>query len=180
MKKWLLVLIAVVIASGGAAFLLKGYQEKWTLETGRGTEMVLSLKGTSATTQSSMLQIRCDGHNAEVRLYIPIRIMPPAGMAAGPATLEVSEEFRDRDRKIVAGDSRAGEQFNWIVAEGGAYASRTGSATFIERIAGHDWLYLHSLGFSSDRLATSTIMFPLKGLADHKARVAAACRGARQ
>jgi hypothetical protein len=176
MKKWLLVVVAVVIASGGAALFLKGHQERWTLETGRGTELVLSLKGTSGATQPSTLQVRCDGHNAEVRLYVPIRTMPPAGMATGPATLEVSEEFRDRDRKIVAGDTRAGEPVRWIVDEGGTYASRTGAAAFIDRIAGQEWLYLHSLGFSGDRLATSTIMFPVKGLADYKARVAAACR----
>ncbi|MBI3434498.1 MAG: hypothetical protein HY056_05395 [Proteobacteria bacterium] len=177
MKKWLLIVVALAIAGSGAALVLKGYRDGWIRESGGEADLVLSLNGVSATTRPTTLQIRCKGGASEIRLYIPIRIMPPAGRGGGPVTLDVSEEFRDRDRKIVATDADSAAPSSWTVAEAGTYASRTGAAAFIDRLASQNWLYLYSLGMSGNRLASSTIMFPVRGLADHRVAIDSNCVG---
>ena len=175
MKRWLLGVIAALIVSIGAGFFVPNFQKHWILEVGNGSELVLSEEATSHGGPPATLQIRCDGGKSEVRLYIPLRRTPPAGLTAGPEKVNVSEEFQDQKTGVAVVDAGTNEPFDWIVAHSGTFASRTNPSAFIGRMAIHHWLYLRLLGFTGGKFSESVIMFPVKGLGEYKARIEAAC-----
>ena len=66
-KKLYLAFVALVLIGIGVSVLLPKVHEKWTLQPGKGNELILSLKGESANVQSPRLEIRCDAGKSEVR-----------------------------------------------------------------------------------------------------------------
>ena len=177
MKKWGLIVVvaAFAIAIAGVTGLLPERQPRWTVETVPGTDLILSMDGSSRSTGPTKLQIRCNAGTAQLRLYVPVRVMPPAGQPTGQIIVDLREEFHDKDRKLVAGGSQERRVTPWVLASDGGYAVRPESATFINQLTGQTWLFVRAVGFRGDDLASSTIEFPLTDLANHKTRIASSC-----
>ena len=168
MKTRTIIVIAAIAVSLAAGLLLKS-SSAWKEDRQAGAPLVLFTDGTSHTGASGKLEIRCDGAKMQVRLYVPIRALPPAGGAAGTPTLSVTEEWHDAKDTVSDGG-----QPEWVAA--GAYATRTDAAAFIKRVKNSDWLYLHSLAFEDGgNLTSSLIMFPVRGLESYSAKMAQAC-----
>ncbi len=175
MKKQYLAYAALVLIGVGAAFLLPKAHEKWTLEPGKDNELILSLKGKSANVESPRLEIRCDAEKSEVRLYMPIGIKPAVGgPAQGAATMGLTEEYQDENRKPVpAAEKTYGN--TWSADESQTFASKLEPLLFIQRIMGQDWLALRGAAFG-DTPTGFAIDFPVMGLTDYRDKITSSCR----
>ena len=169
-----LVYVALVLIGVAVAVLLPKVHEKWILAPSKGSELILSLNGESANIQSPRLEIRCDGGKGEVRLYMPIGVRPAVGgPAQGAATMGLTEEFEDENRKpILADDKTYGNV--WSADEGQTFASKLEPLVFIQRIMGRDWLTLRGAALS-DKPTGFAIDFPVMGLTDYRERIASSC-----
>lgn len=165
MKKQYLAVGVLVLIGVGVSVLLPKAHEKWTLESSRGNELILSLRGESTDVQSPRLEIRCDARKSEVRLYMPIGIRPAVGgPAQGAATIGLSEEYQDEYRKPIPADDETYGNV-WSADESQTFASKLEPLHFIRRIMGEDWLTLRGATFS-DTPTGFAIDFPVMGLTD--------------
>jgi hypothetical protein len=149
-KKQFIAYAVLVLIGVGAAVLLPKAHEKWTLAPASGGDLILSLKGESANFQSPRLEIRCDAGKSEVRLYMPIGVTPAVGgPAQGPATMGLTEEFQDENRKPVPA---SGQTYGntWSADESQTFATKLEPLLFIQRIMGRDWLDRLRDRFSGD------------------------------
>ena len=175
MKKQYLVYGALVLAGVGVSVLLPKAHEKWTLEPSRGNELILSLKGKSASVQSPRLEIRCDARKSEVRLYMPIGVRPAVGgPAQGAATMSLTEEYQDENRKPIPTDDKTYGN-TWSADQSQTFASKLEPLLFVQRIMGQDWLTLRGAAFS-DTPTGFAIDFPVMGLTDYRDKIASSCR----
>ena len=168
MKTRTLIAGGAIIASVAAAFFFKG-GPAWREEPGEG--LVLSSQGTSHDGASGKLEIRCAGGKTEVRLYIPMHALPPAGQSSGPPTLDLNEEFRDAKGNVLGGEGQAHE---WVAA-GQDYATRPDGDNFVSSLAGKELLYLRGVAFAGEGLTSSLLIFPIRGLDSYRAKMSEAC-----
>jgi hypothetical protein len=174
-KQYLAYAVIALIGAGVTALLPKAH-EKWTLRSGEGDDLILSLNGKSATVQSPRLEIRCDASKSEVRLYMPIGVRPAVGgPAEGAATMGLTEEYQDENRKPIPIDDKTYGNV-WSADESQAFASKLEPLLFVRRIMGQDWLTIRGAAFG-DKPTGFAIDFPVMGLTDYRDKIASSCRG---
>lgn len=176
MKKRTIAYIALVLFGVGAGILFPRFHEKWT---DTGSQLVLSLKGSSPDNESCPLEIRCDGSKSEVRLYVPIGITPAFGgplngRAQGPAEMGLTDIFQDTERVPLPRDGDCGNI--WILDKSQDFAVKQDPTSFIARLMGKDWLLLRGVGYG-DPTTGFKIDFPVMGLSDYQHKIASSCRG---
>ena len=175
MKKRYLAFAALVLIGVSAAVLLPHAHEKWIKEPSGDNQLILSLKGQSANVQAPRLEIRCDPRKSEVRIYMPIGIRPAVGgPAQGAATMGLTEEYQDKNRKPIPADDKLDGNV-WSADQSQTFASKLEPLLFIQRIMGRDWVTLRGAAYSNTP-AGFAIDFPVTGLTDFRDRIASSCR----
>jgi len=179
MNKRLVVVGGLIVASVAIGLFFKPQPPGWTPKTADGgSGLVLSVDPAQASARPARLEIRCQGGETELRLYVPIRALPPTGPSPGRLTLDLSERFSVGDAKIPVADQGGEGTVAWVVAPEGGFARRDDAAAFLARMANADWLDLGSVGFSGDSLAAATLTFAVKGLGAYRERMAVCGSGA--